>query len=129
MSTHVRIRLHDEVYRRAKRLARMSNRKIEDLLAQAIELSLSPIGAASRAYKPVSKLSDSEVLEVSEMQMNAKQERRFSRLLNMQQSGALSNSEESELVALMQNYQEGLLRKAQALREAVRRGLRAPLTP
>ncbi len=129
MSTQVRITLHDEVYRRAKRLAQMSNRKIEELLAQAIELSLSPVGAATDIYKPVSKLSDAEVLELSQMQMDAKEERRFSRLLNKQQAGKLSNSEGSELLALMQNYQEKLLRKAQALREAVRRGLREPLTP
>jgi hypothetical protein len=107
----------------------MSNRNIEELLAQAIELSLSSVGPATDTYKPVSKLSDAEVLELSQMQMDAKQERRFSRLLNKQQAGKLSNSEGSELLALMQNYQERLLRKAQALREAVRRGLREPLTP
>lgn len=129
MSTQVRITLHDEIYRRAKRLAQMSNRNIEDLLAQAIELSLSTVGAAADNYKPVSKLSDGEVLELSEMQMDAKQDRRFSRLLDKQQAGKLSNSEEPELLALIQNYQEKLLRKAQALREAVRRGLRGPLTP
>jgi hypothetical protein len=107
----------------------MSNRNIEELLAQAIELSLSSVGPATDTYKPVSKLSDAEVLELSQMQMDAKQERRLSRLLNKQQAGKLSNSEGSELLALMQNYQERLLRKAQALREAVRRGLREPLTP
>jgi hypothetical protein len=32
-------------------------------------------------------------------------------------------------MALMQNCQDKLFRKAQALREAVRRGLREPLTP
>ena len=129
MSTQVRITLHDEVYRRAKRLAQMSNRNIEELLAQAIELSLSSVGPATDTYRPVSKLSDAEVLELSQMQMDAKQERRFSRLLNKQQAGKLSNSEGSELLALMQNYQEKLLRKAQALREAVQRGLREPLIP
>ena len=88
MSTQVRITLHDEVYRRAKRLAQMSNRNIEELLAQAIELSLSSVGPATDTYKPVSKLSDAEVLELSQMQMDAKQERRFSRLLNKQPAGA-----------------------------------------
>lgn len=129
MGTEVRITLHDAVYRRAKRLAEVSNRNIADLLAQAIELSLSPVGETNEDYKPVSKLNDSEVLELSEMQMDAKQGRRFSKLLNKQQAGTLSSSENSELLALMQNYQEKLLRKAQALREAVRRGLREPLTP
>lgn len=128
MSTQVRITLHDEVYRRAKRLAQISNRNIEDLLAQAIELSLSPVGAATERYKPVSKLSDGEILKLSELQMDAKQDRRFSRLLNKQQAGKLSASEEPALLALMQNYQEKLLRKAQALREAVRRGLLATVS-
>ena len=129
MSTEVRITLHDAVYRRAKRLAEVANRDIADLLAQAIELSLSPAGGASDVYKPVSKLSDNEVLELSKSQMDAKQDRRFSRLLDKQQAGTLRSSEEPELLALMQGYQEKLLRKAQALREAVRPGLREPLTP
>ena len=47
--------------------------------------------------------------------------------LQKQQERTLSAPEQAELVALMQVYQEGLLRKAQALREAVQRGLRAPL--
>ena len=46
-----------------------------------------------------------------------------------QQAQKLSVPEQTELLALMQVYQEGLLRKAQALREAVRRGLRPPLEP
>lgn len=129
MSTQVRITLQDEVYRRAKRLAEISDRKIEDLLAQAIELSFWPVGAPNEDRKSVSNLSDDEVLELSELQMDAKQDRRFSSLLDRQQAGTLSTSEESELLAFMQNYQENLLRKAQALREAVQRGLREPLTP
>lgn len=61
--------------------------------------------------------------------MKPKQERRFSLLLERQQAGELSDAERSELLALMQLYQEGLLRKAQALHEAVRRGLRKLLEP
>jgi hypothetical protein len=41
----------------------------------------------------------------------------------------LSDTERGELLTLMQVYQEGLLRKAQALHEAVRRGLREPPAP
>jgi hypothetical protein len=50
-------------------------------------------------------------------------------LLDHQQAGTLTSSEQAELVALMQVYQQGLVRKAQGLREAVRRGLREPLQP
>jgi hypothetical protein len=50
-------------------------------------------------------------------------------LLQKQPAQKLSVPERTELVALMQVYQEGLWRKAQALHEAVRRGLRTPLEP
>jgi hypothetical protein len=41
----------------------------------------------------------------------------------------LADTERAELCALAHLYQEGPLRKARALREAVRRGLREPLEP
>ena len=50
MSTQVRITLQDEIYRRAKRLAEMSNREVEELLAQAIELSFSPVSETGGDY-------------------------------------------------------------------------------
>ena len=128
MSTQVRITLQDEIYRRAKRLAEMSNRNVEELLAQAIELSFSPVGEPTANYQPVSRMSDKEVIELSDLQMEPKQDRRFSKLLDKQQTGTLNQREPSERLALKQVYQENLLRKAQALGEAVRRGLREPLT-
>lgn len=48
-------------------------------------------------------------------------------LLYNQQAGTLKDTEHLELLALMQAYQENLLIKANALREAVVRGLREPL--
>jgi hypothetical protein len=54
-------------------------------------------------------------------------DRRLSDLLDRQQAGALSPSEQSELTGLMERYQQGLLRRAFGTREAIRRGLRQPL--
>ena len=107
----------------------MSNREVEELLAQAIELSFSPVSETGGDYPTVSTMSDQEVIELSELQMEPRQDRRFGKLLDKQQAGTLNTREQSELLALMQFYQESLLRKAQALGEAVRRGLRQPLTP
>jgi hypothetical protein len=129
MSTQVQITLQDEIYRRAKRLAEMSNREVEELLAQAIELSFSSVSETGGDYPTFSTMSDQEVIELSELQMKPRQDRRFGKLLDKQQAGTLNAREQSELLALMQFYQENLLRKAQALGEAVRRGLRQPLTP
>ncbi|WP_225894433.1 hypothetical protein [Atlanticothrix silvestris] len=55
--------------------------------------------------------------------MEPEQDSRLSELLDRQQAGTLTNDDRPELQVLMQIYQEGLLRKATALREAVKRGL------
>jgi hypothetical protein len=129
MSTQIVVTLGEDTYRRADRLARLSGRPIPDLLAEAITLSLSPLGAEPEAFLPVSALSDAEILTLTKLELEPVQDRRLSRLLHRQQAGRLTAAERSELFALMQLYQEGLLRKAQALHEAVRRGLMEPLQP
>ena len=129
MATQVVVTLQDEVYRRVERLAQLTSRDVADLLADTITLSLPALNASMESGQAVTALSDEEVLALTELQMPPAQDRRFSTLLQRQQAQKLSASERTELLALMQSYQEGLLRKAQALREAVRRGLRAPLEP
>ncbi len=59
--------------------------------------------------------------------MEPEQDQRLSDLLDKQQAGILTNNQRLELLTLMQIYQEGLLRKATALSEAVRRRLIEPL--
>ena len=54
--------------------------------------------------------------------MPPEQDDRLSLLLYKQQAETLGIEERSELSALMEIYKEGLLRKAQALKEAVKRG-------
>jgi len=75
----------------------------------------------------MAELSDAEVLALTDLQMEADQDQRLNLLLDRQQAGELIDADRAVLVGLMQGYQEGLLRKAQALQEAVRRGLREPL--
>ncbi len=127
MGTRVEIILPDEVYRRAERLAQLVSRNVAEVLADTLTLSLPSLSPQTEMVQPVTELSDAEVLTSTELQMTADQDRRLSTLLERQQAGQLSDSEGQELLALMQIYQEGLLRKAQALHEAVRRGLREPL--
>ncbi|SRR5258708_3178164 len=129
MSTQITLTLPDETYRRAAHLARLTGRTVADVLADTIDISLQPLGTALVSSKPVSELSDEEVLSAADAQMEPVQDQRFSALLDRQQAGKLAGDERPELLALMQVYQEGLLRKAQALNEAVRRGLRNPLAP
>jgi hypothetical protein len=128
-STQVALDLPEPVYEQAQRLAQLADCKVSDLLADTIALSLAPVGVSGAGVSPVSELSNEEVLALAKIEMPATQDRRLSRLLNRQQAGKLTDAERAELLSLMQVYQEGLLRKAQALREAVHRRLIEPLTP
>jgi hypothetical protein len=129
MTTRVMVTLQDDVYRRVERLAQLTSREVADLLADTITLALQPLAVSAESVPAVTALSDEDVLGLTELQMAPAQDRRLSVLLQKQQERALSVAEQTELLLLMQVYQEGVLRKAQALREAVRRGLRPPLEP
>ncbi|MDY6802287.1 MAG: hypothetical protein SXA11_00555 [Cyanobacteriota bacterium] len=148
MTVKIALSLPDSVYDRAQQLAQFGDRDIADVLTEAITLYLfsedvfetggsktsSPAGIPSdirgdSVLKPVASLSDTEVIALSELQMEPQQDRRLSELLEKQQAGTLTEAETPELSRLMQIYRSLLLRKARALRVAVERGLREPLTP
>ena len=121
--------LPDEIYRRAESLARLSSREVSEVLADAITLSLPSLDGPGPEGRPMADLSDREVLELTDLQLPVAQDKRLSKLLDWQQARSLTEKERAELQVLMQHYQQGLLRKAEALSEAVHRGLRAPLEP
>lgn len=123
MSTQITITLPDEVYQQIERFARLANRDVASILADTIQNSIPLIRADVLDLKPVSDLSDEQVLALTELQMEPDQDARLSELLDRQQAGILVENERLELQILMQIYQEGLLRKAIALSEAVKRGL------
>jgi hypothetical protein len=128
MSTQITITLPDEVYQRAERFARLANRDIASVLVDTIQLSIPPIRADILDLEPICDLPDEQVLALTKLQMEPDQDARLSELLDRQQSGLMTEYERLELQALMQIYQEGLLRKATALSEAVKRGLMEPLS-
>lgn len=128
MSTQVTITLPDEVYQRAERFAHLANRDVASVLADSILLSIPSVRVEALMLAPLSSLGDEEVVALTELQMEPDQDQRLSLLLDRQQEGVLNDSEQLELQTLMQIYQEGLLRKATALGEAVKRGLIEPLS-
>lgn len=127
MSTQVILNLPDRVYNQAARLAELMNQDVPRVLAETIESVLSPLGTSDSDLTPVGELSDNEVLAAADLRMDEAQGRRLGKLLDRQQAGKLREAERNELAALMQVYHECLVRKAQALGEAVRRGLREPV--
>jgi predicted transcriptional regulator len=128
MSTKITITLPDEIYQRAERFARLANRDIASILADTIQMSIPPVSTEVNNLEPVTVLSNEQVLALTELQMEPEQDARLSELLERQQAGTITENERPELQTLMQIYQEGLLRKATALSEAVKRGLMEPLS-
>lgn len=121
MGKQVTLQISDRIVRQATQLARKNRRSMEDVLAEWLE--------SVAEDRPVVSLSDEGVQELTELTLSKKQESALSNLLVRNREGELDASGRKQLDELMQVYERGLLRKAQALRVAVQRGLREPLKP
>ncbi len=122
MTTEITVTLPDRVYRNAVRLAQLTQREVGDVLTDTLALSLPELSPEADASVPISDLNDADVLALTTLELPSAQDRQLSDLLARQQAGNLPPQERIELAVLMQVYEMGLLRKAQALQEAARRG-------
>jgi len=129
VNTQVTLTLPEALYEYARRWATITQRDLPEMLTDALTIVLTPVYTTPRLERPVSALSDEDVLALSKAQMRPAQGRRLSELLEKQREGELTGSERSELLALMQVYNQLWIRQSEALAEAVRRGLRRPLEP
>ena len=77
--------------------------------------------------RPVEELSDDEVLALAELRLTDEQDASLNELLERNREGTLNSDGQRELDEMMRLYEHGLLRKSQALKVAVQRGLREPL--
>ena len=121
MTAQITLNLPDEVYHQAELLAQQRHRSVSEILVETLEIFLLPTA------KPVSALSDSEVITLTQLRLQPVQEQRLNELLDSQQSGTITSVEHEELQVLIHIYEDRLLRQAQSLNEAVWRGLLEPL--
>jgi hypothetical protein len=119
MAETVTLELPEEVARRAREVAVRTHRRPESVLLEWIGRIV--------AEPPVESLPDDQVLALCDMQMDVEQQETLGDLLARNREGLLSGVERARLDELMQTYRRGLVRKAQALKVAVERGLRPPL--
>lgn len=76
---------------------------------------------------PVETMSDEEVLALARSQFSDDQQSALNDLLDQNREDKLGTDGKRKLDELMRLYERGLLRKSQALRVAVQRGLIEPL--
>ena len=124
MSTQLTLDLPENLVARVQTIALRAGQSVNDLLAESIELSLKPWGTVLDG--DIHQCGDEDVLKACDLELSMSDDRRLTELLQ-QQAQTLAVGEQAELDSLMQVYQEGLVRKAEALREAVRRGVREPM--
>src|SRR6476469_5629849 len=95
MTAQITLNLPDEVYHQAELLALQRHRTVSEILVETLENFLLPTA------KPVSALSDSEVITLTQLRLQPVQEQRLSELLDRQQYGTIASVELAELQALI----------------------------
>ena len=120
MSAVVTLELPDSLVQSARAVAAQRNRRVEDVLVEWLDQAASEV--------PVELLPDDQVLLLGSLELSKADQTRLSDLLARQREGSLADADRPALDALMGTYRRGLVRKAQALKVAVERGLRPPLS-
>jgi hypothetical protein len=120
MSAIVTLELPDALVQSARAIATQRNRRVEDILVEWLDQAASEV--------PVELLPDEQVVLLGALEMDKADQAKLSDLLARQREGSLADADRSALDALMGTYRRGLVRKAQALKVAVDRGLRPPLS-
>ncbi len=121
MSEQITLQVSDRVVTQATQVAERTQRRVEEVLESWLEWASTEM--------PLEALSDQAVLALTELQLTNEQQTVLSDLLTKNRDETLNVEGRRQLEVLMRVYEHGLLRKAQALRVAVQRGLREPLQP
>ena len=127
MDNQVMVTLPDDLYENAQQWAIMTQRELSETLTDALRIVLTPVVTKPQVERPVSTLSDEEVIALSKVQMDQGQGERLGKLLEKQRELTLTATEQVSLMTLIQVYHQLWIRQSEALAEAVKRGLRPPL--
>lgn len=115
MAEKVTVELPEELIQQVQTAASRSHRSFDEVVTEWLRRAGS---------EPVLELlSDQELLVECDGQLESSVQDILSELLERNQEGALADVERRRLDELMRSYRAGLVRKAQALKVAVSRGL------
>lgn len=119
MSEIVTLQLPEPLARSASAIAAHTSRPVEEVLVEWL-------GRAA-ADVPIDLLPDEHVLALRDLTMDAAEQEELSALLDGQREHQLDEVQRTRLDHLMGVYRRGMIRKAEALKVAVERGLQPPL--
>jgi hypothetical protein len=119
MSEVVTLEIPDELAHQARALATATNRRLEDAVVEWIGRAVAEPGVES--------LPNDQLLALCDAALDAAQQDELSTLLSRHRESELEPQDRSRLDELMLDYRRGLVLKARAIHEAVRRRLKPPL--
>ncbi|PSB14475.1 hypothetical protein C7B65_26390 [Phormidesmis priestleyi ULC007] len=116
MAERVTLTLPDSLAQQVHEVATLTQRPLEDVLLEWLTRgSMEPA---------IASLSDTQVLALCDSELSLQEQTQLSDLLGKQRENQLRSDERSHLDHLLQRYRRGLVRKAEAWKIAVERGLR-----
>ncbi|ASC73096.1 hypothetical protein XM38_040580 [Halomicronema hongdechloris C2206] len=129
MTIEVTLKLPNGLVEEAQRLGHATSKDAATVLTEALEQLWPTLeNFSEEAFFPtISGLADDQVLQLATGKMQEAQNARLGELQATGKVDGLSEPERYELLALLQIYQLGQLRKSEALAEAVKRGLLEPV--
>ena len=114
-TNQITIKLSRDIIIKAHRIAEQRGDRIEDILAEWLDSYVHDL--------PVEKLTDEEIIALSRFRMDLLQHQELSNLLYIHRERPLEVEESARLDKLLQLHRRHLVRKAQALEIAAKRGL------
>jgi hypothetical protein len=124
MSAELKVRLSDHILRRIQWMVESSGQDVDAMMDMTLEGLLPPLPSELDS-RPVESLNNQELLEVADSMMDESLNSRMDDLIQKQKHGnTLNSAEEAQFKMLWDIYEIGQLRKAQAMVETVKRGLR-----
>ncbi|MBD1214873.1 MAG: hypothetical protein H9534_19565 [Dolichospermum circinale Clear-D4] len=131
MTIPITINLPESLAASVERLGEATAREISDVLLDTLEIVLPTLDNLSEMSinSSIPDISDEEVLELANLKMDVVQNQRLGELQAKGKNTDLTAGERYELLILMSLYQMGQLRKSEGLAEAVKRGIKTPLSP
>jgi hypothetical protein len=128
MAEQVILNLPDRLAKQVHEIAALTQRKLKNVLIEWLDSYACAIGdRGSLDEIVIVDLSDEQILKLCDLQMSEPEQIQMSLLLEKQRESILQQGELEQLDGLLQVYRRGMVRKAEALKVAVERGLLARL--
>ncbi len=120
MNQEITLRVSDRILQQATLAASQKKHRIEEVLSDWLE------GLFQEKF--ADKMSDKEILALTKIQISLDEQEKLSELLFRNREIGLNKKEQLELDFMIEISERNMLRKSEALRIAVQRGLIKPLS-